>query len=51
MNWRKNGAVLLLATIVLFAIGYAMKVPQISAADLIVTTVAGLIVIDVRARL
>jgi len=51
MNWRNHDVPLLLATIVLFAIAYAMKVPSFSAGDLVLTTVVGLIALDIRTRL
>jgi hypothetical protein len=51
MNWRNNDVALLLAAIVLFAVAYAMKVPSFSAGDLVLTTVVGLIAIDIRSRL
>ena len=48
MNWRNNDVVLLIATLGLFAAAYAMKVPHMSAGDLIVVTAAGLVAADLR---
>jgi hypothetical protein len=51
MNWRNNDFILLIATIGLFAAAYVMKVPHMSAGDLVLVTVAGLIAVDLRGQI
>lgn len=50
MSWRNHDIPLLLGTLVLFAVAYAMKVPSFSALDLVLVTAAGLVALDLRLR-